>query len=76
MVARSLFVAGAASVLLATPMFASTAMASTGAPPGQAQGVPPPAQRIAATTATFNAIEAKIAAGTSLRLRFPDPTAS
>jgi hypothetical protein len=76
MVARSLFVAGAASVLLATPMLASTAMASAGAPPGQAQGVPPPAQRIAATTATFNAIEAKIAAGTSLRLRFPDPTAS
>jgi hypothetical protein len=76
MVARSLFVAGAASVLLATPMLASTAMASAGAPPGQAQDVPPPAQRIAATTATFNAIEAKIAAGTSLRLRFPDPTAS
>jgi hypothetical protein len=76
MVARSLFVAGAASVLLATPMLASTAMASAGAPPGQAQGVPPPAQRIAATTATFNAIEAKIAAGKSLRLRFPDPTAS
>jgi hypothetical protein len=76
MFARSLLVAGAACALLATPMLASTAMASTGAPPGPAQSVPPPAQRIAATTATFNAIEAKIAAGKSLRLPFPDPTAS
>jgi type II secretory pathway pseudopilin PulG len=76
MVARSLLVAGAVSVLLATPVLASPAMASAGAPPGQSPGVPPPAQRIAATTATFNAIEAKIAAGQSLRLRFPDPTAS
>jgi type II secretory pathway pseudopilin PulG len=76
MVARSLLVAGAASVLLAIPVLASPAMASAGAPPGQSPGVPPPAQRIAATTATFNAIEAKIAAGQSLRLRFPDPTAS
>jgi hypothetical protein len=76
MVARSLLVAGAAGVLLATPVLASPAMASAGAPPGQSTGVPPPAQRIAATTATFNAIEAKIAAGQSLRLRFPDPTAS
>jgi hypothetical protein len=41
----------------------------------QGQGVPPPAQRIAATTATYDAIEAKIAAGQSLRLRYPDPTA-
>jgi Subtilase family len=31
--------------------------------------------RIAATTAAYDAIEAKIAAGQSLRLRFPDPTA-
>ena len=76
MVARSLLVAGVASVLLATPALASPAMASTAVPPGQTPGVPPPAQRIAATTATFNAIEAKIAAGQSLRLRFPDPTAS
>ena len=76
MVARSLLVAGAAGVLLATPVLASPAMASAGAPPGPSTGVPPPAQRIAATTATFNAIEAKIAAGQSLRLRFPDPTAS
>ena len=76
MVARSLLVAGATGVLLATPVLASPAMASAGAPPGPSTGVPPPAQRIAATTATFNAIEAKIAAGQSLRLRFPDPTAS
>jgi hypothetical protein len=76
MVARSLFVAGVASLLLATPALASPAMAGAAAPPGQTPGVPPPWDRIAATTATFNAIEAKIAAGQSLRLRFPDPTAS
>jgi hypothetical protein len=76
MVARSLLVAGAACVLLASPVLASPAMAGVAARPGQGPGVPPPAQRIAATTATFNAIEAKIAAGQSLRLRFPDPTAS
>jgi type II secretory pathway pseudopilin PulG len=84
MVARPLLLAGAGSLLVASLAFASpalagaatagTATAGTGAP--SCQGVPPPATRIAATTATFNAIEAKIAAGTSLRLRgFPDPTA-
>ncbi len=77
MVARSLLVAGVASLLLAAgPALVSPAMASVTAPAAHAGDVPPPAQRIAATTATFNAIEAKIAAGTSLRLRFPDPTAS
>jgi hypothetical protein len=81
MVARSLLVAGVASLLMASPVLASPAMASpamasAGARSGQDPNVPPPAQRIAATTATFNAIEAKIAAGQSLRLRFPDPTAS
>jgi len=76
MVARRLIVAGAASVLLAGPLLASPAMAQAVAPSGHGSDVPPPAQRIAATTATFNAIEAKIAAGQSLRLRFPDPTAS
>jgi hypothetical protein len=81
MIARSLAIAGAASLLLASPVLASTVGASTvgagtGHPAGQVPGVPPPAQRIAATTATFNAIEAKIAAGQSLRLRFPDPTAA
>jgi Subtilase family len=76
MVARSLLVAGVASLLLAGPALVSPAMASVTAPTGHTGDVPPPAERIAATTATFNAIEAKIAAGTSLRLRFPDPTAS
>ena len=77
MVARSLLVAGVASLLLASPVLASPAMAGAVAPAGHSSGgVPPPDQRIAATTATFNAIEAKIAAGQSLRLRFPDPTAS
>jgi hypothetical protein len=86
MITRSVLLAGAAGLLLggqalASPAMASPALASpvrTGAPSAtvRAQDVPPPAQRIAATTATFNAIEAKIAAGQSLRLRFPDPTAA
>ncbi len=81
MIARFAFLAGAASLLLASPALASPALAgpalaSPAGPSGLARGVPPKAERIAATTATFNAIEAKIAAGTSLRLRFPDPTAA
>src|SRR5215470_16712480 len=68
--ARFLVIACAGSLVAASAALATPALA-TPAPPG----VPPPAQRIAATTATFNAIEAKIAAGQSLRLRFPDPTA-
>jgi len=71
MVARPLLIAGVASLL-----FASPALASDATTPGQTPGVLPPAERIAATTATYNAIEAKIAAGQSLRLRFPDPTAA
>src|SRR5215470_12631991 len=71
MVGRPLLIAGVASLLLASP-----ALASAATPSGQDPGVPPPQDRIAATTATYNAIEAKIAAGQSLRLRFPDPTAS
>ena len=75
MVARSLLIAGAASLLI-TPLLASQALASAARPShAQPQDYPPPGERIAATTATFNAIEAKIAAGQSLRLRFPDPTA-
>ena len=58
-------IAGAA---LASPPLAGSATSSW-------QGVPAPAERIAATTATYSAIQAKIAAGQSLRLRFPDPTA-
>ena len=68
--ARFLVIASAGTLLAASAAIAAPALASP-APPG----VPPPADRIAATTATFNAIEAKIAAGQSLRLRFPDPTA-
>jgi hypothetical protein len=75
MVARLRLLAGAGSLLLVSLALASPALASAARPAGPADGVPPPAQRIAATTATFNAIEAKIAAGQSLRLRFPDPTA-
>jgi len=71
MVARSLLIAGVASLLLASPVLASAATA-----PGQSPGVPPSAERIAATTATYDAIEAKIAARKSLLLRFPDPTAA
>jgi hypothetical protein len=37
---------------------------------------PPAAERIAATTATFDAIEAKIDRGEPLQLPFPDPTAA
>jgi hypothetical protein len=76
MVARLPLIAGVASLLIAGPMLASPALAGTAAPSGQPPGFPPPAERIAATTATFNAIEAKIAAGQRLRLRFPDPTAA
>jgi len=78
MVARSVLIAGAGSLLAASVAFASPALtgAALAGPSAQScQGAPPAATRIAATTATFNAIEAKIAAGTSLRLRFPDPTA-
>src|SRR2546430_16297034 len=76
MVARFPLIAGVASLLIAGPVFASPALASTVAPAGHDPGGPTRAERIAATTATFNAIEAKIAAGQSLRQRFPDPTAS
>jgi Subtilase family len=75
MVTRPLLIAGAGSLLVASTMLAGPTLASAPAPAGQGQGFPPPAVRIAATTAVYNAIEAKIAAGESLRLRFPDPTA-
>ena len=74
MVARPLLIAGAGSLLAAS--VACTGPATARPATLSCQGAPPPAERIAATTATYNAIEAKIAAGTSLRLRgFPDPTA-
>jgi hypothetical protein len=75
MVARPILIAGVGTLLLASTALASPAMASAAAPADTSAGVPPPAVRIAATTAAYNAIEAKIAAGKSLRLRFPDPTA-
>ncbi|MGH3305413.1 MAG: hypothetical protein ACRDOK_27880, partial [Streptosporangiaceae bacterium] len=74
MVARPLLVATVGSLLLASTALAGPALASAAALAGKSSDVPPPAVRIAATTATYNAIEAKIAAGQSLRLRFPDPT--
>jgi hypothetical protein len=76
MVVRPLLIAGAASVLLAAPLIAGSGLASASTQHGQTTSdFPPKAVRIAETTATFNSIEAKIAAGQSLRLRFPDPTA-
>jgi hypothetical protein len=75
MVARPLLVAGVASLLAASSVVASPALGTTASGHGRLAGVPPKAERIAATTAVYNAIEAKIAAGESLRLRFPDPTA-
>jgi Subtilase family len=76
MVARPLLIAGIGGLLIGTTALANPALAGAVAPSSQTQSVPPPAERIAATTATYNAIEAKIAAGQSLRQRFPDPTAS
>lgn len=76
MVARPLFVAGIASMLLASPALIVPALASTASPSNSPPTVAK-AVRIAATTATFNSIEAKIAAGTSIRLRgFANATAA
>ena len=72
---RPILIGSAGSLLIASMAAAVPALASAAAPAGQSPDVPPPAVRIAATTATFNAIEAKIAAGQSLRLRASDPTA-
>jgi hypothetical protein len=74
-VVRPFLIAAASSLVIVGTALAGPALASTATPVGQPPGVPPPAVRIAATTATFNAIEAKIAAGLSLRLHFTDPTA-
>ena len=75
--ARFLLIASATSLMIATcrPGLPARRWPARRRGPARTPGVPPPADRIAATTATFNAIEAKIAAGQSLRLRFPDPTA-
>lgn len=74
MAARPLFTVGVVGLLVA-PLLASPALASAVRPSANPSSFPPPAQRIAATTATFDAIEAKIAAGKSLGLPFPDATA-
>ncbi|HTU76470.1 MAG TPA: S8 family serine peptidase [Trebonia sp.] len=76
MVARPLLIVGMAGLLIASPVLATPAFAAAARSHGATSDVPPAAERIAATTATFNAIEAKIAAGQSLRARFPDPTAA
>ena len=80
--ARRRLAAGAGGLLAAGAALALASTAGPGAagageatPPCRARGVPPPAERIAATTATYHASEAKIAAGGFLRLGFPDPTA-
>ena len=75
MVVRSVVFAGvAAGALVASALVAGPALGSTGHG-GVPLPYPPKAQRIAATNATFAAIEAKIAAHKSLRLGDPDPTA-
>ncbi len=75
MVVRSVVFAGlAAAALVASALVAGPALGSTGHA-GAPLPYPPKAQRIAATNATFAAIEAKIAAHKSLRLGDPDPTA-
>jgi hypothetical protein len=71
-----MFIAAVAGLLLAGPAMAIPALASTTAPAAKTSDAPPPAQRIAATTATYDAIEAKIAAGKPISLRYPDPTAA
>ncbi len=76
MVARPLLIAGAASLLLASPLVAGPALASVAAPTAGNPANPPKAVRIAATTATYNNIEARIAAHLSLRQRgFANATA-
>jgi len=70
---RLLLVAGVGVALIAGAALASPAAAR---PAPSCSSAPPAGDRIAATTATYNAIEAKIAAGQRLNLRFPDPTAA
>jgi Subtilase family len=69
-----LSIAGACGLAVASAAIATHTVAATTAQ--SCQGVPSAADRIAATTATYNSIEAKIAAGQSLRLRgFANATA-
>jgi hypothetical protein len=64
-------IAGGVGVLLIAAAVAVPALASA-----SRKATTPAEQRIAATTATYNAIEAKVAAGKSLGLEYPDPTAA
>jgi Subtilase family len=73
MVARRLLIAGVGSLLMISAACSSPARDSPAM--RSCPGAPPAAERMAATTATYNALEAKIAAGQSLSLGFPDPTA-
>ena len=78
---RLLLFACVLGALVAGAAFAGSAKAGPPGPPppppaANCPGSTPVAQREAATSATFNSIEAKIAAGQRLNLRFPDPTAA
>jgi hypothetical protein len=74
MIARTLLIAAAGGLLLTTT--AAPAVASPARPGGHARAVPAPAVRIAATTATYEAIVQNRAAGKLLVLpRFADATA-
>ncbi len=74
-IAGSLLFAAAGCLLLASTALAGPDVVRLAKPASHGQAIPPSAVRIAATTATYDAIEARIAAGKSLTLRFPDPTA-
>ncbi len=76
MVARKPLIAAASCLVLAATVLACSGRASGATPAGKSPDAPPAAERIAATTATYDAIEARIAAGKSIILpRFPDATA-
>jgi hypothetical protein len=76
MVAKTLLTVVVGSLLLASTALAGADVVRPAEPARHHYTVPPPAVRIAATTATYQAIEAKIAARRSLVLgQFPDPTA-
>jgi hypothetical protein len=74
-IAGTLLVAAAGSLLLASTALSGPDVSRPAQPASHREAIAASAVRIAATTATYNAIEAKIAAGKSLSMRFPDPTA-
>jgi len=73
---RRVLFAGAAGLLAATLLGCTTQATAGKAAHGRPAGDPAAAQRVAATTRAFDAVEARITAGKTLRLGFPDPTAS